>query len=302
MTGIGRGLMCAAALAAAGHSPPTRAGAVPLEELARALGLEHRRDAATDRQILSAPGVQVVAAPGLSTILFNDRPVRFSRPVAVEEGRLVVPDEIAAWLTAHVAPAAAVPQKPAPALAGCRVAIDPGHGGKFAGAVGPNGLTEKEVALDVARRASALLGERGATVVLTRAADAHLSEDWRTDLTLRPRAAAGSDLLVSIHFNSSPDPAACGFEVYVHRGAGAPELRLASELRRALRAAGGGPDRGTKAKDFIVVREAPCPAVLVEMEFLSNAEREAWLRTSEARARLAAAVADGIAAWWSRGR
>lgn len=86
-----------------------------------------------------------------------------------------------------------------------RVVIDPGHGGRETGAVGPNGLVERDLNLDVAHRLLAWLTERGIGAVLTRNTDYRMAIPARAELirTLEP------DLAVSIHHNAgdiTPSP------------------------------------------------------------------------------------------------
>jgi N-acetylmuramoyl-L-alanine amidase len=91
------------------------------------------------------------------------------------------------------------------------IVIDPGHGGSENGAVGPTGLREKEVALDLARRLKRVLqNDRRMTVVLTRDEDRHLDLDERTAIANHN----GADLFISIHLNSSPRTGAHGAETY----------------------------------------------------------------------------------------
>jgi N-acetylmuramoyl-L-alanine amidase len=93
-----------------------------------------------------------------------------------------------------------------------RIVIDPGHGGSDPGARGHGGLTESAVTLDVARRlADRVVTTLGVEVMLTRDADEYVP--------LEDRAArannAGADLFVSIHCNSSENPASRGVSTYV---------------------------------------------------------------------------------------
>lgn len=91
------------------------------------------------------------------------------------------------------------------------IVLDPGHGGVETGAVGPRGLAEKDVALDLARRIEALLEtEPGLTVVLTREDDRLVPIEERTAIANHNRA----ELFVSIHLNSSPAASAYGAETY----------------------------------------------------------------------------------------
>lgn len=93
-----------------------------------------------------------------------------------------------------------------------RVALDPGHGGWDAGAVGPTGLMEKNVALDVAHRAApALASELGIETMLTRDTDAFIDLEERT-----ARANAfQSDIFISIHCNATENGEAHGHEIFI---------------------------------------------------------------------------------------
>jgi N-acetylmuramoyl-L-alanine amidase len=91
------------------------------------------------------------------------------------------------------------------------IVLDPGHGGVETGAVGPNGVQEKEVVLDLARRLQAVLQrEPGLAVVLTRDEDRQVARDERTAIANQNRA----ELFVSLHLNSSPASGASGAETY----------------------------------------------------------------------------------------
>ena len=92
------------------------------------------------------------------------------------------------------------------------IVIDPGHGGVDTGAVGPTGLQEKEVTLDLARRLQAALqrSDPGLAVVLTRDEDRQVARDERTSIANQNRA----ELFVSLHLNSSPAKGASGAETY----------------------------------------------------------------------------------------
>jgi len=90
------------------------------------------------------------------------------------------------------------------------VVIDPGHGGWQFGAVGPGGLREKDLVLDIALKLGAQLRLAGMRVVYTREKDVFLSLAERAEIANRAKA----DLFVSLHANSSPDPTARGSETY----------------------------------------------------------------------------------------
>lgn len=109
---------------------------------------------------------------------------------------------------------AAVPAAPAapvvPKRTGPVIVVDPGHGGVESGAVGPTGLQEKEITLDLARRLAARLERDGVTAVLTRDDDRILGLDDRTAVANHNKA----ELFVSIHLNAARGKKALGAETY----------------------------------------------------------------------------------------
>ena len=106
----------------------------------------------------------------------------------------------------------AKPLRPASQRAVARITLDPGHGGWDSGAVGPTGLREKDVALDIAHRAApALANELGIETMLSRDTDVYVPLEERT-----ARANAfQSDLFISIHCNATDNGSAHGVEIYV---------------------------------------------------------------------------------------
>jgi N-acetylmuramoyl-L-alanine amidase len=93
-----------------------------------------------------------------------------------------------------------------------RVALDPGHGGTDSGAVGPTGLREKDVTLDIAHRAAPLLAhELQIETLLTRDNDTYVPLDLRAARANNYHA----DLFVSIHCNASENGAARGVQTFV---------------------------------------------------------------------------------------
>lgn len=84
---------------------------------------------------------------------------------------------------------------------GATVVLDPGHGGIETGATGANGLVEKDLNLEVARRAEEALEAQGATVVLTRTADYRLTLQARAAITL----ALQPPVFISVHHNGGHD-------------------------------------------------------------------------------------------------
>jgi N-acetylmuramoyl-L-alanine amidase len=128
---------------------------------------------------------------------------------------LTSPDRIVIEVGRRTAAAEAPPAPPgtAPAVGTppLTIAIDPGHGGTETGAIGPGGLQEKEVTLEIAKRVAAALPKvLACRTVLTRDADVVVSFDDRTSIANHEKA----DLFLSIHANSSRAASAKGSETY----------------------------------------------------------------------------------------
>jgi N-acetylmuramoyl-L-alanine amidase len=192
------------------------------------------------------------------------------------------------------------------------IVLDPGHGGSDTGARGKQGV-EKTLTLDIARRVERYLEQTNVNAVLTRTSDKTLGLPDRVDLTGSKRA----DLFVSIHVNSGGS--AEGIETYCTPPAGAASTAdaarrgaagdadvcvnnrydeknvwLAHCVQRAVLRATGEADRGVRRARFVVIRDAPCPAILVECGFLSSRAEEQRLISTDYREKLAKAIADGI--------
>ncbi len=217
-----------------------------------------------------------------------------------------------------------------------KIVIDPGHGGHDTGTIGPNGLEEKDLVLDVGRRLGKLLQARlGADVVYTRKDDTFIPLETRTSIANQEQA----DLFVSIHANSSRDPDARGVETYYLNFTSSAEAldvaarenaasdksvyelqdlvkkialkekieesrEFASNVQRALHSglavkSPGIRDRGVKKAPFIVLIGANMPSILAEISFVSNPGDERRLQTSDYRQRIAESLYRGISKYVS---
>jgi N-acetylmuramoyl-L-alanine amidase len=105
-----------------------------------------------------------------------------------------------------------------------------------------------------------------------------------------------ADLFVSIHADSAPNRAARGFTVYVSRSASAACRRAGACMVRGLNGSGAA-NRGIRPADYRVLVHARCPAVLVELGYLSNREEAAQLVEPTYQRRLAEAVVRGVLAF-----
>ncbi|MCK0115129.1 N-acetylmuramoyl-L-alanine amidase [Gelidibacter sp. F63206] len=159
------------------------------------------------------------------------------------------------------------------------IIIDVGHGGKDSGAIGINGIQEKDVVLDIANAILRLNNEmeNPLDIYLTRYSDTLILLSDRTKLT----KALKADLFVSLHCNHSYNPNARGVEVYVADAT--PKYSndatwFAFQLQAALNQNLGFESRGVKFSNFQVLRETLiyCPSVLIELGFLTNIEEARW--------------------------
>ena len=217
-----------------------------------------------------------------------------------------------------------------------KIVIDAGHGGHDTGTIGPNGLLEKDVVLDVAKRLGRLLEARlGAEVIYTRQDDTFIPLETRTAIANRERA----DLFISIHANSSRDSDARGVETYYLNFTSSPEalevaarenavseksihelqdlvkkIALKEKIEESREFAGdvqeslygglslnnaGIRNRGTKKAPFIVLIGANMPSILAEISFVSNPTDERKLETSEHRQRIAESLYRGVSKYVS---
>lgn len=155
-------------------------------------------------------------------------------------------------------------------LKGFIVAIDPGHGGPDPGAIGTNGLYEKNVNFTMAMKLRALLVDAGAEVIVTRVSDYTLSLDERIGIAHN----AGADLFVSIHNNAHPSSAVSGTQTFY--GITPGSFDLGYQVHRRLVGIGMADKRLSSANFGVLVR-TKIPAILTETAFLSNPNDAALL-------------------------
>jgi N-acetylmuramoyl-L-alanine amidase len=180
------------------------------------------------------------------------------------------------------------------------IVIDPGHGGSQSiggsspnNATGPNGMLEKDLTLDLARRLRAILSPV-ANVALTRDGDVNLS------LADRARAARDrhADLFLSIHLNGFKDLQTDGTEVWVAREANPQSRAFAQAILKHVQGVTGVKDRGVKQSDLGVIlpnRHDPrTAACLLEVAFLTNPTQARRLAGESYRRRIAEAMASAV--------
>lgn len=193
------------------------------------------------------------------------------------------------------------------------IVIDPGHGGNDAGATGPGGLAEETAVLSVAQRLQAALLETvPGQVLLTRNEDVDRTDAARVNYAKAQEAG----LFISLHTGASYAPSAQGVEAFYHgpaepadSGAGNDEAervansrRLAERLVEAVSLAVDAPVRGVHGVESRVLRNVPCPAVLIELGCVTNPGDEAKLSDESYHDRLAQGLAAGILQYIDPGR
>lgn len=213
-----------------------------------------------------------------------------------------------------------------------RIVIDAGHGGHDTGTIGPHGLMEKNVCLDVALRLGRLIHKKlpGAEVVYTRKTDVFVPLEERTAIANQAKA----DLFISIHANSSHNETARGIETYYLNFTTSQEAletasrenalsdesihqlqdlikqianndkieesrELASDIQTSLtgqlrEVSTEERNRGVKKAPFVVLIGADMPSVLAEISFLSNPTDEKLLEKNTQRQRIAQGIFRGV--------
>jgi N-acetylmuramoyl-L-alanine amidase len=215
-----------------------------------------------------------------------------------------------------------------------RIVLDAGHGGHDTGTVGPEGLREKDLVLDVSKRLGSLIEDRmGSEVIYTRSDDTFIPLERRTEIANEAKA----DLFLSIHANSSPIRTAAGVETYylsfttsktaldlaARENAASNETvydlqdilqkialndkvdesrDFAARVQTALFALSAknnkaAKDRGIRKAPFVVLIGASMPSVLAEIGFISNAHDESTMKRAEYRERIAEALYKGVSGY-----
>lgn len=179
-------------------------------------------------------------------------------------------------------------------LEGISILLDPGHGGKETGAVGPTGYTEKEVNLVVSQLLKEKLIHRGATVYMTRETDQDLSLNERVAMINQIKPT----LAISVHYNALPD----GGDAINTDGIGVfwyhPQAQnLAAFLHSYLTKTLNRPSYGVYWNNLALTRPHTAPSILLELGFMINPTEFEWIINPQEQVKLANAIADGITEW-----
>ena len=212
-----------------------------------------------------------------------------------------------------------------------RIVVDPGHGGHDPGAVGLNGIQEKDVVLAIGLRLRELFREElGVDVVMTRSTDVFIPLEERTAIANK----VGADLFLSVHANAANNRSATGIETYYLNLAKTEKVaqlaakengtslekvsvlqailfdlmanyklndsaHLADEVQKSLynkirSSYSDVKNLGVKQGPFYVLVGATMPSILVETAFLSNALEESRLKDPAYLEMTAEGILEGV--------
>lgn len=250
-----------------------------------------------DRPTWGWPRTALIDAPNIERKVFGSNPKRAKAE----------PKQIAAN------PAPAIPAIGKKRLV---VALDPGHGGTDPGSEAHNGLVEKELTLDMAKRIQLFLSEiDNVDVIMTRTTDTGMSRQSRVN-TIK---ATGADVVVSLHFNHLPQtdinlvetffadrhniveslnaqgksPASANLD-YTNASKNLAEIMHEKVYNEVSSVNEEAIDAGVKRDTLFVLTRSFTPGVLLELTCISNPAEAERLTTVEYRNQLAAAIADGL--------
>ncbi|MFA7232321.1 MAG: N-acetylmuramoyl-L-alanine amidase [Victivallaceae bacterium] len=189
------------------------------------------------------------------------------------------------------------------------IMIDPGHGGKDNGGEGKY-EKEKEIVLSVSKKLKTMLVRAGYKVILTRGWDQTLTLEQRVENARR----TGADIFISLHTNIASDSKVNGIETFCVTPVGAASthskkpsykaepgnrfdknnIELAFEVQKALIKRTSAEDRGVKRARFYVIKNVACPAILIEMGFLSNRVEEKKLSSDWYQNIIVKGITEGV--------
>lgn len=306
----------------------------PLVTLCDLRGVTLQYDALLRTAYLSKDTQRVSLRVGDVLVLVNNNVMHLNYPVDIYQGTIAVPRQFKEqvfdvlfrqFVSGYRRPGAGK-------IKLNKVVIDAGHGGNDPGAIGRNGLKEKDVNLDIAKRLSSLLRAEGVQAVLTRSTDKFISLSTRVSIANR----SGADLFISIHSNAARSRSLSGFEVYyvapsvsdskraaltarsvslnlkdavfssdtqdlrvivwdmIYANSRAESIELARSLCKVMDASIDANILGVKNARFQVLKGITMPGILIEVGFVSNFNEERLLKTANYREKLAAGILEGI--------
>ena len=310
---------------------------LPLARLCDVYGFDYKIDDIIKTATIEKKGIRIILRAGSSVILVNGEERELDRPVEFSGGAIFVPltfakNQIGPFSGKSGEITRLVPEAPKKFTIKA-VVLDPGHGGKDAGAIGRRYHTkEKDMALRLALKIREILESNGIRVIMTRSDDTFIPLERRAQIANN----SGADIFVSVHINASRSHFLKGFECYYLSNATDDNARaveafensslklgedaraqhskvldktlwdltltenrlesaeLASHICDSVDKSLATSNRGIRSARFYVLKYTTIPAVLVEAGYISNRYEETKIKDPVFLDRIAEAVSDGI--------
>ena len=306
----------------------------PLVNLCDLRGVDIKYDTLIHAAYLSKDAKRVNLRVGDELVLVNDNLVHLNSSIDIYQGTIVVPSQFKEQVFDVLFPQviATHHRLSHERINLIKVVIDAGHGGNDPGAIGRNGLREKDVNLDIVRRLGDLLRAEGVYTVFTRSSDRFIPLSTRVNIANK----SGADLFISIHSNANRSRSASGFEVYyvapsisdskraymtarsaslhlknavfasnsqdlqaiiwdmIYTNSRAESIELSHSLCKVMDSCINANILGVKGARYQVLKGVRMPGILIEVGFVSNLNEERLLRTSVYRQKLAEGILEGI--------
>lgn len=190
------------------------------------------------------------------------------------------------------------------------IIIDAGHGGIDGGAVGGNGVIEKDINLAIAQKLKGYIESGGDTCIMVREVDEGLYTEYGTirkkkneDLKNRKEIIKNhnADVFLSIHLNSFPETKYYGAQVFYPRDDDTSRLLANITQEELIKILNRGNKREAKSStDYYLLKNNSIPSILIECGFLSNPEEEKLLVDSSYQNKIAWAVYKGVVVYFSK--
>lgn len=270
---------------------------ISIQEMAQGLGLRVVETNDTYVKLGNAQNTVLVFSFANAQFYVNGEAVGRVGRTRSQDGTLYVEASLQGRIQPRLKRGSSMPslaRKPRPVPRRGLVVVDPGHGGKDPGATSVLGFPEKDINLQVGRQLASALRQRGFKVILTRDTDRFIELEERAALANRH----GADLFISIHADYCDTPSVTGFTIYKARDASHRTHTAAHSVKQAMLGA-GQQSRGIREADFRVLVKTRCPAILVELGYLSNYWESRRLCQTDTQQRLAQAIASGTNSLWA---
>ncbi|SFL91161.1 N-acetylmuramoyl-L-alanine amidase [Gracilibacillus orientalis] len=172
-------------------------------------------------------------------------------------------------------------------LEGYNIVVDPGHGGTDPGAIGFNGIQEKDVILPTSTKVIDHLRDAGANVIVTRTGDNFVLLDDR----VRISNSYYTDAFISLHYDSSLNMSANGVTTYF---ADIADKKMGESIQSSIISQVSLHDRGVRQANYKVLVNSSAPSVLLELGFISNPHNLPIVQTESYQNSVATGITNGL--------